>query len=87
MAFRHVSLGPSGFGGSTGGSSSVQVQTGPDLEEIETEVSDCICIEASGLISGSARLLDSRHLPGTQKSDSCHRHGQAMLSHLLLLRC
>lgn len=38
MAFRFGSTGPSAFGNNDEGSSNAQTQTGPDLEEIETEV-------------------------------------------------
>ena len=38
MAFAFGNAGPSGFG-TTGASSNAQTQTGPDLEEIQTEVS------------------------------------------------
>lgn len=38
MAFRNGSMGPSTFGSNDGGTSNAQTQTGPDLEEIGTEV-------------------------------------------------
>jgi len=38
MAFQFASAGTSDFGGNAGGTSNAQTQTGPDLEEIQTEV-------------------------------------------------
>jgi len=38
MAFQVASAGTSGFGKNAGGTSNAQTQTGPDLEEIQTEV-------------------------------------------------
>ena len=38
MAFNIASGGPSSFGGNIGQSSNAQIQTGPDLEEISTDV-------------------------------------------------
>lgn len=39
MSFGRAGMSPSPFGGNAAGSNSVQTQTGPDLEEIRTEVS------------------------------------------------
>lgn len=38
MAFQFASAGTSGFGSNAGGTSNAQTQTGPDLEEVQTEV-------------------------------------------------
>ena len=67
MAFRQGSMGPSSFGSSTGGSSSVQVQTGPDLEEIETEVGTYISSRAHGTNLRSLKALGFQTLAGDAK--------------------
>lgn len=38
MAFQFAGAGTSGFGSNAGGTSNAQTQTGPDLEEVQTEV-------------------------------------------------
>ena len=67
MAFRQGSLGPPGFGSSAGGSSSFQVQTGPDLEEIETEVRTCILVENDRTDLWSHKALGFQTLAGDAK--------------------
>ena len=62
MAFSFVNAGSSGFG-APGASSNAQTQTGPDLEEIQTEV-----ILHDAAVSG---LTD--HVIGSRLSFPCWR--------------
>lgn len=39
MAFQFAGASTAGFGSNIGGTSNTQTQTGPDLEEVQTEVS------------------------------------------------
>ncbi len=73
-----MAFGFAATAGAPGGAGS-QAQSGPDLEEVQTEVIikavPCLLV----ITNGSFRLLDSFLSPATQKYDCYHRHGRQTL--------
>lgn len=88
MEFARLGAGPSPFGGTAGDAKNVQTQMGPDLEEIQTEVSykrerlkhtltdDCQAIGFQA-IAGEAKL---RLLPSSWPADSLPPPSASLLS-------
>ena len=72
-------FGGGAFGSNTGGGSNAQTQTGPDLEEIQTEVrKNRPQKEVKDLTY--LRLLDFKHLPASRRYGFYHHHGLQMPS-------